>query len=338
MQNNGFNQLPDHLQNEAYLRGVLLDSFSCAALVLKKHTREIVECNRYAKQLGAEVGRACFESLFKADRPCHFCRADAVWETSERQDIEVENAGKSWRCIWIPFSDDLFLHYLSDIAERKKHEEQIISALTEKEMLLHEMSHRVKNNLQVLTSVMGLQANVSKNDEANNILKEAQNRIRSMAVVHEMLYKTKNLSYLNCGDYIHKLAKTLLQAEKGETAYKIRTVFNLQEVMLSVDRATLLGLIFNELITNVLKYAFSADRDRELKIDLTKDGNTCTLSVKDNGVGLPQGFDHRNTGTLGLTLVSGLVKQLKGEFKMSSDNGTKAVVTFKLSEKDGDLN
>ena len=198
----------------------------------------------------------------------------------------------------------------------------------EKEVLLKEVHHRVKNNMQIISSLLTLQAQKIQSPDLKMIFEETRGRIKSMSFVHEMLYNQKDVSRINCGDYINKLVRDLVSAARIKAAV-IKTTVDIDDIMLGADTAIPLGLITNELVTNAIKYAIPHDGGGELFVSLKKADETFTLSVKDNGAGLPKGFDYRNSNTLGLQLVTVLTKQIGGAFRISSERGTEAVVTFK---------
>ncbi len=206
-------------------------------------------------------------------------------------------------------------------------EESIAAALREKETLLKEIHHRVKNNLMVVSSLLNLQGSRIPDAAVRTIFEESQQRIRSMALVHEKLCGTRDLSRIDLADYVRSLLDAVIAIMRhpgGEIAVRI----DIGDVMLDVDAAVPCGLILNELVTNALKYAFKGRERGELAISVTAEGERCILSVKDDGVGLPEGFDPHRTNTLGLKIVDMLASQLDGEATFRSGDGTEAVVTF----------
>ena len=450
----------DDPENESRLHEVLLDSIPCIALILRKHSREIVACNAIARQLGAVVGKTCFETIARAGAPCYFCKAPELWATGERQRVEAEYLGKFWDGIWERYTDELYVHYIFDITERKRaekalkeseekyrevvegtadlitqvdergaftyvnpvgerifglapvqmigmsafdfthpddreatvtwfdditsrrlayatienrqanrttgdvhtmiwtskfnygqngevtgvnsiahditgrkrSEDKIKKALVEKETLLREIHHRVKNNMQVITSLLNLQARKIRDPQFRKAFEESEQRIKTMALVHERLYQKEDLSGINFSGYIHSLIrelKTLYRIDERKVVTKITVA----DVVLDIDSAIPCGLIINELITNCFKYAFPENRSGEVIINFTRKDNTYNLTIRDNGVGLPAGFDYRQTVTLGMQLVRVLTKQLLGTLYIRTDGGTEAVITFTKKER-----
>ncbi len=216
-----------------------------------------------------------------------------------------------------------------DITERKKAEKQIKQSLREKEVLLREIHHRVKNNLQVISSLLNLQADHIKDRTYQGMLKESQNRIKSMALIHEKLYQSENLADIDFEEYITSLVYGLVRSYN--VMEKVTPTIKVDKVSLGIDAAIPCGLIINELVSNSLKYAFPGDRTGEITIQLHSTGNTVELVVADNGVGIPDTIDFRNTQTLGLDLVTTLAEeQLDGEIMLDKTKETAFRITFEV--------
>lgn len=215
-----------------------------------------------------------------------------------------------------------------ELAERRRIEAQISASLEEKEVLLKEIHHRVKNNLQVISSLLDLQANNIADARTVEMFRDSQNRVTSMGLIHERLYQASDLARIDFSEYIQELSKNLFYSYSGD-ADDIEISTSADEIFLDVDTSIPCGLIINELVSNCLKYAFPAGRGGRIEIELKKDAdNQLLLVVRDDGVGLPEGMDFRTTKSLGLKLVSTLVRQLKGKLQLSS-HGTGA--EFKIS-------
>jgi PAS domain S-box-containing protein len=215
-----------------------------------------------------------------------------------------------------------------NLTERKKAEEQTARSLREKETLLREIHHRVKNNMAVVSSLLSLQVRQIEDATVRTLFEESQQRVQSMALVHEKLYQTKDLSVVNFEDYIKSIVSEIISLYRIDTS-AITTEINIKDIELDIETAVPCGLIINELLTNAFKYAFPDSRNGVLSVHFTKtDDDTCTLVIKDNGVGLPKGFDYKEAKTLGLQLVNVLTGQLRGTLQIKSDKGTESVVTF----------
>jgi PAS domain S-box-containing protein len=219
-----------------------------------------------------------------------------------------------------------------DITEKKNAEYKLKASLNEKEVLLKEVHHRVKNNLQVISSILNLQSAYVKDKNTLNIIKESQNRVKTMAFIHQSLYQTKDFSKINFSTYVENLSKNLVQSYRIDNKI-ITLLFNVEkEIFLELDFAIPCGLIINELMSNALKYAFTESLKEKgtIKIQIFKNEKQIYLSLEDNGIGLPTDFDLKNTKSLGLQLVTSLVGQLDANltYKSEPNNGTIFKVNF----------
>jgi PAS domain S-box-containing protein len=214
-----------------------------------------------------------------------------------------------------------------DITEKKLSEEKIKQSLKEKEVLLKEVHHRVKNNLQVISSILNLQSSYVKDKKTLEILRESQNRIKSMAFIHESLYQTKDFSNINFTEYVTSLANNLVHSYQSFED-QVDLELKIQDIYLNLDIAIPCGLIINEILSNALKYAFQKNEKGKIGIRLSILEQEITLVIRDNGVGLPAHIDYRNTESLGLQLVVTLVDQLGGTIKLDRLKGTKFTIVF----------
>lgn len=209
----------------------------------------------------------------------------------------------------------------------KRIEDQIKASLSEKEVLLKEIHHRVKNNLQVIESLLRLQAGMAKDPRDLGLFKESQARIRSIGLLYETLSRSRDLARIDMPDYIRKLTGQLFQSY-GISQDAIRLQLHVQPVALTMDTAIPCGLIINELMSNSLKYAFPSGSG-EVSVTLTSNPDqTFTLVVSDTGVGLPRDVDEHNSTSLGLQLVSLLLQKLDGKSEVQRDAGTTWTMTF----------
>ncbi|OPY26602.1 MAG: aerobic respiration control sensor protein ArcB [Methanobacterium sp. PtaU1.Bin242] len=218
----------------------------------------------------------------------------------------------------------------SDITERKYAEEEIKSSLKDKEVLLKEIHHRVKNNLQIISSLLDLQSTYVKDDStAVNVLRESQNRVLSMALIHEMLYQSKDISSIDFSDYIRNLIYSLFTSYGVKT--NIKPMISVEETFLNIETSIPLSLLISELVSNSLKYAFPQRKNGEISISLHSQNNHYKLIISDNGVGLPPEIDFKNVkSSLGLRLVNSLVNQLDGTIELDRNHpGTKFIINFK---------
>lgn len=218
-----------------------------------------------------------------------------------------------------------------DITDRINHEEKIKQSLQEKEVLLKEVHHRVKNNMQVISSILNLQSSYVTDSYALNLLKESQNRIKTMAYIHESLYQNKTFTSINFSEYISTLTSNILQSYTA-SAHKVELKLDVQKIILGLDTSIPAGLIINELVSNSLKHAFTEKNEGIIYINLHTKDNILFLEVTDNGKGFPKDVDYRNTNSLGLQLVNTLTEQLNGiiELKENKYGGTSFFINFPM--------
>jgi len=234
--------------------------------------------------------------------------------------------------------DGVFLGFSGiarDITERKNLQHKVEASLKEKEILLKEIHHRVKNNMQVISSLLNLQAKLIKDEKSREVIRESQNRVMSIALVHEKLYQSKNLAEINYLEYLRKIAENLLQSY-GISPKTVDIRIHADDIIIPIDKAIPISLIINELISNSLKYAFPDNRAGTILIDFKKDGDTYTLFVKDDGIGLPENVTLDQTNTLGFQLVSSLVGQILGTISLNRGAGTEFRIVFTIEPTAGD--
>jgi len=250
--------------------------------------------------------------------------------------MEFRMKRKDGTYIWIEdhmfrVTDESNGSYLSgiliDVTERKLAEQKLSRSLKEKELLLKEIHHRVKNNLQVVSSLLKLQTGYVKDENALDLLMDSQNRVRSMALVHQKLYQSADFSEINFTEYLRQLSGHLLNSFKTNPEI-VSIDISAEKLELGIDHAVPCGLIVNELISNSLKYAFPDGKKGTIIIDLRKSNNNeIILTISDDGVGFPEGINYRETQSLGLQLVNTLVGQIDGNISMENHVGT----TFRIS-------
>jgi len=213
--------------------------------------------------------------------------------------------------------------------ERKQAEDQIRASLQDKEVLLKEVLHRVKNNLQIVSSLLNLQAGRVRDQASLEVLRESQNRIRSMSLIHEKLYQSSSVAQVDLAAYVQELAEALLRSYQAEAQIVRLGTRVTGEARMGLDTAIPCGLIVNELVSNALKHAFPPGRAGEIWIEVGQDPDgRFRLTVGDNGVGLPDGLDVRRTESLGLQLVVTLINQLDGSLELRRTGGTIYSITF----------
>jgi two-component system, chemotaxis family, CheB/CheR fusion protein len=258
-------------------------------------------------------------------------------DTLTTREQEVQNRTGNWYVLRIrPYRTidnriDGVVIGLIDIDSIKQAESQCQTSLAEKEVLLREIHHRVKNNLQIVSSLLSLQSNRSENTQISAILQDSQDRVQAMALIHEILYQSTNLAALNFGEYLHTLVQNLFASHSIDRS-AISLVVNVQAgLIIDVDRAVLCGLIISELVTNALNHGFGGNRQGEIAVELTtRVDQLIQLSVANNGQELPADFDIDQIRSMGLNLVKSLVKQIKGELLVKTGATTTFNITFPI--------
>ncbi len=334
------------LKEQAAKINAIFDSTAMLIWTVDKNLRIIafnkIYANQHFKLLGKEVS---IGSRFTNDVR-EAISADAMKELEvyfenvflgEKQQFEGVLTDKQGQTHWMEtFLNPIYLESgeikeiscLSyEITDKKEIQQQMLESIHEKEVLLQEVHHRVKNNLQVISSILNLQSSYVKDENSLNILRESQNRIKSMSFIHESLYHTRDFSKIEFSDYIMSLSGSLIHSYSiGLGRINLKTDF--QKVYLILDQAIPCGLIVNELVSNALKYAFPNNQSGEITMKLNEVKGKINLLVADNGVGLPDDLDVKNSESLGLQLVYTLADQLDADINVSAENGTEYLITF----------
>ncbi len=298
----------------------------------------------YAKE---EITSLTFASLLdQTQLPKAFRVLDEIIRTgSQKQPAEFMLRRKDGSFVWVETEASVILRegkFLAiqgiarDITDRKKTEEELRASLLEKEALLREIHHRVKNNLQVISSMLDMRLMRTADPKLIDLCQDARAKIQTMALIHTHIYQSGSFSQIIMKDYLQDLVSYLSQvySEKGKHVVPvIRDV----DVCLSVTQAIPLAIILNEAISNAFKHAYRKDQKGVVEIELKKTNeNTVRLSVKDYGVGFPEGLDIYRAQTLGLKLIRNLVKdQLKGSLRVNQATGTELLIEFNLSKEEG---
>jgi PAS domain S-box-containing protein len=221
--------------------------------------------------------------------------------------------------------------FVMDVTERKNSEEALRTSLNEKDILLKEVHHRVKNNMQVISSLLSLQSSHVRDKFDAELFHESQMRVKSMAIVHERLYRSPDLSSIDFGDYAQAIVDELLHSYR-KAGIEYRTTID--RLRFGVDTAIPCGLLINELVTNAIKHAFPNGREGHIEISAMRGDGCINVSVSDNGVGLPENFDFTSEGTLGVTIIRALAEQLEGTLSHDRSGGTRITISFPLGEGD----
>ena len=243
------------------------------------------------------------------------------------------------RILWgkaVPLYDDKgmingAIEVIRDITESRNAEKEVKESLHEKELLIKEIHHRVKNNMQIVSSLLNLQTNYVDEKETVDVLKESQNRVRSMAMIHEELYKSGDLTHINFVNYVQNLIQKLLYAYNIDATI-IKPILEIENINLNMETAVPCGLIISELVSNSLKYAFPNGMAGEIYISLKSKEDKFELIISDNGIGLPENFDFNKLDSLGLLLVKNLTDQIDGDLTINITTGTEFIINFEELE------
>ncbi len=286
------------------------------------------------------TGKSMADIIPDAEEVEHFLKVDReVIRTGERKFIPEEkvsnlNTGEVMWCqtIKVPLNAvDGSVQVLGvsvDITARKLAEEITRKSLHEKEMLLKEIHHRVKNNLQIIVSLLKLQSKYVNDPKDLQIFNSSRSRVETMSLIHEKLYKSNDISDIDLGSYIKDLVSHILKAYKvnhDEISFELKS----DSIQLSIDTAIPCGLIINELINNSLKYAFPEGHQGKIEINISRAGEGIILEIRDNGTGIPETFDISSSDSLGLQLVETLIRQISGTVELDVTSGTKFIIKFK---------
>lgn len=252
--------------------------------------------------------------------------------------VSVENGKSIWLSSTLtPVYDDFnqvskIVIVDSDITGIKNLQKQIEASLKEKDVLIKEIHHRVKNNLQIIISLLNLQSGYIKDEFTLKAVKDGQNRVRSMALVHEKFYQAEELSEINFNEYLEKLCQYLFQSY-GDKSDRIELTVTGDQILLDMDTAMPCGLLVNEIVSNAYKYAFPGNIKGFINLSLSKESGAVILKLHDNGIGLPPDFNLQSAESLGMQLIQALTNQLDGELVFSKENGTTFEIKFPYPKK-----
>ena len=301
----------------------------------------------FREKFGESNGRHCYEYRYGFTKPCEFCESYKVLETGQPQHWEVTTPEGSTIDVYdFPFTDiddsPMILVMDIDITERKKAEEALANIETARKQEIH---HRIKNNLQVISSLLDLQAEQFRNREnikdleVLDAFRESQDRVITMALIHEELHEGKGGDKVSFSPYLEKLVENLFQTYRlGNTDTSLNLDLE-KNLFFDMDTAVPLGIIVNELVSNSLKHAFQGKDRGEIQIKLHREesedckGISFILIVSDNGIGIPENLEIEDLDSLGMQLVTTLADQLDGELEMKRNNGTEFTMRFTVTEK-----
>ncbi|MEI6385002.1 MAG: histidine kinase dimerization/phosphoacceptor domain -containing protein [Spirochaetota bacterium] len=280
-------------------------------------------------------GRRCWElfhgtNLITCPASCPFSKV-VDFGRSASGEIVMETLGKEYIASCSPLRDQnrrlkFILHTITEITDLKHAEMKIEALLAEKDLILKEVHHRLKNNMAAAAAMLSLQANEAPESSAASVLEDAAGRINSMALLYERLYRSNDVSELSVSEYLSALVDSVLGNFPGVQTLVVEK--DIADFVLDAKRLQILGIIANELLTNTMKYAFEGRKAGEIMVVARLDGNLIHFSVRDNGVGIGQHGGAGQSSGFGFTLVHGLAKQLDAELRVERKGGTKVVLEF----------
>ncbi|WJI08933.1 PAS domain S-box protein [Methanobacterium sp. CWC-01] len=310
------------------------------AITIINCDHKVVRVNRsMANSMGMEpedlIGKSCYEVVHGTSCPINTCPHVMLMHDEEEHSAEVheENLGGFFMITTTPLYDNGgnvmgSVHVARDITERKIMEEQLEQALEDKDILMKEIHHRVKNNLMIMASLLNMQSRYIEDEVAKDIFKDSQSRAKTMALIHEKLYQSKELKKLDAQDYMESLARDIYHAYIKDPQ-RIQLDLEVEQHMLDINTVIPLGLILNEILTNTFKYAFPGDSEGVVNVRFKgKENKQFLLEVADDGIGLPPDFPDKKTDSLGMRLIHSLTEQIMGELEINSDHGTQIRVKF----------
>ena len=331
-------RLEDELAHQSELLQKIIDGIPVMITIYDPKLETFQFNNAFRETLGwseedfTEVGpiEKCYPDPQIQEEVCKYMRSlQHGWRDFRVTAKDGTPVDSSWANIRL--SDDTHIGIGVDIRERKQNEQALQKALQEKEGLLKEIHHRVKNNLAVISSLLNLQAAAIEDEKIRSALADCRSRVQSMVIIHENLYQSTDFAKLNLKEYVAKLVSRLLYTYRVHRNL-VKVSIDIEDIVIPTDFTVPCGLVLNELISNALKHAFPEEKAGEIGITGRQAGADIIIKVSDNGVGLPDNFDISKSNTLGLGLAQRLVeRQMGGTFKMSNNNGAVFVMTFDMS-------
>jgi PAS domain S-box-containing protein len=315
----------------------VIESSPVGIMTFKESGEAIVANSAVAAMAGTTVGeleRQNFRSLASWKKAGFYDAAVAALTSGEQQSIETLSVSSFGKEVWVsarfvPIAhggERLLMVVLTDIGDHKRAEKKISDLLEEKELLLKEVHHRVKNNMNTMASILSLQTSAVKDPAAREALKDSEKRLRSMMLLYQKLYRAESVSVMRVDDYLGALLRDIVaNAQLGDA---IAVTTQLEAFTLDPKQMSAIGIVINELVTNAMKYAFAGRSRGTLRLAATKDGNRITIIVQDDGVGVPASFSLESAETFGLQLVQLVTQQLDGTLHLLSENGTTWTLQF----------
>lgn len=308
-------------------------------IAILDNNHKVVKINKaMANRLGVSpeegVGLNCYEVVHHTDSPILNCPHSKLIEdgTEHTEEVQEDNLGGYFLVTASPILDAEgkvlgSVHIARDITQRREMEKKLEKALEDKEILMKEIHHRVKNNLMMISSLLNIQSHYIKDQEVKDIFAESQNRANSMALLHQELYESGDMNDIELSEYLRSLSTEIMHSYNSKNK-SVDLTLDLEQGTIDVDRAIPIGLIATETIINSFKHAFPEGNGKIL-IKFFKENDSFVLIISDNGVGFPENLDFRSQGNMGMMLINGLINQIDGSIDMKRENGTTFIIKFK---------
>lgn len=308
-------------------------------IAILDNNHKVVKINKaMANRLGVSpeegVGLNCYEVVHHTDSPILNCPHSKLIEdgTEHTEEVQEDNLGGYFLVTASPILDTAgkvlgSVHIARDITQRREMEKKLEKALEDKEILMKEIHHRVKNNLMMISSLLNIQSHYIKDQEVKDIFAESQNRANSMALLHQELYESGDMNDIELSEYLRSLSTEIMHSYNSKNK-SVDLTLDLEQGTIDVDRAIPIGLIATETIINSFKHAFPEGNGKIL-IKFFKENDSFVLIISDNGVGFPENLDFRSQGNMGMMLINGLINQIDGSIDMKRENGTTFIIKFK---------
>ena len=331
-----------NLQRQQKEQQIMMDSISGWIFYKDKQNRFIQVNKAMTEVMGMTKeqmeGKSCFDLYPKKQAELYWKNDKEVIASGKPKMTMLEFMKTPKGNLWVqtdktPYLDAQgnvigIIGFAIDITERKQMEDALRVSLQEKNVLIREIHHRVKNNMQVISSLLQLQSDQINDDSIRLLFKEAKDRIRSMSLVHEKLYSTEHMDTIDLAFFINDLVTNLFRSY-GINNNRIQFTLEGKNVTLGIDDAVPLALILNELISNSLKHAFPSERKGKINIRIEEKQGIITIELADNGIGTPANVQINNTKTLGLKIVQALTEQINGSIELARNSGTRFILSFK---------
>jgi PAS domain S-box-containing protein len=321
---------------------ILIESLSEGAITLAGNGN-IIHCNKKFSEMinipaKDTIGTSFFKYIPETQHNSLRILLDADITKNGKGEFLLHSINNSSKTVLLSCQHLKFGHVdgvsivVTDISELHQMHQKIANSLKEKECMLKEIYHRVKNNLQIISSLFNWQGKTIQDPVSRQIFIENSTRVKAMALVHEMFYQSDNLAQIKMGKYVRKLSKNLNEIYHTNSN-QIKLIIDIDNILLSIESAVPYGLVINELISNAFKHAFLPEQSGEVSVSIKKKSDNIILIVSDNGVGFSSDIDFYNTKTLGIQLIHTLTKQLRGNIVLDRNTGTTFTLTFPSKER-----